>query len=365
VPAGIAVPPAGPVGGGAIGSAGVVPSGQASAGGFGYEGCLSKGFGKGFSKGGPPTVPREFEIDTDARFTGTVRDYWKWKGYGHINMNQKGIVPNDLLFVHWRNIQSSDRFPSLMKDIEVEFGILKYRDIKTWSNDLSSLRAKTVTLPGGETIAIQNEVDAQKKSFVGGQDLRYTGRLKWYDPMWGYGYVSLDPGFVVEADVPSELRVESAEVNAGGRLGGKMQDLTVEFGIWKSRRGVYKVYNMTLPNGIPMTQEALEHRATAASQTFQGVVTIWNWQQGWGFIDPDDTTPLPDDIVAKLAEQNQNARAKATARGRTFSDKELLYFRKSDVARGLRLEKDMTVLFQVYTDDKGAGACEIQGTQGL
>lgn len=72
---------------------------------------------------------------------------------------------------------------------------------------------------------------------------RYLGILKFYNPRNGYGYITVDPRFVTddgENSVPSELRVERSEVNAGGQNPGAMQDVAVEFGVWKTSRDVPK-----------------------------------------------------------------------------------------------------------------------------
>lgn len=300
-------------------------------------------------------VDDDFAVDPAARFAGTVAFYSKLKGYGFVELDQKGFVPNDTIFVHWRNIQSEDRFPFLYKGIVVEFGILKWKE-----QGKTTLRAKEVSMAGGVAVSLQDKVDAEKKTFVGGQDLRYTGTLKFYNPKQGYGYVAIDAGYAVGADVPAELRVERSEVNSGPASPGWMQDLKVEFGIWKTTRNVCKVYNMTLPGGMPVTTAALEHRAPLGGQTYRGEVTMWNWKQGWGFVKPDASVPLPPAVVEKLAEQTQVATEKATSKGKTCSGEQLLYFRKVDVPMGTRLQKGSQVMFQLYTDDKGAGASQIQ-----
>merc|ERR1740130_2047874 len=69
----------------------------------------------------PPAAPDGLSVDSSARYTGTCEAYFKWKGYGFLTMSQTGIVPNDRLFCHWRNVQSDDRFPFLVKGLEVEF----------------------------------------------------------------------------------------------------------------------------------------------------------------------------------------------------------------------------------------------------
>merc|ERR1719335_665427 len=103
-----------------------------------------------------------------------------------------------------------------MKGMEVEFGLHVYKSKQ--NPDKSYVRAKTVTLPGAVQIAVQDDLDAEKKTFVGGQHLRYTGKLKFYRKNDGFGYVQIDDGFSYPAgeDVPKEIRVEEAEVNCGG-----------------------------------------------------------------------------------------------------------------------------------------------------
>lgn len=313
---------------------------------------------------GPPkesmsTVPANFEIDPDARFTGTVDFYSKLKGYGFIEVAQKGVIPEDRIFVQWRNLQSEDRFPFLVKGLEVEFSVMKWKD--PMHRGQVSLRAKAVTLPGGGSVHLQDEIDAAKKTFIGGQELRYTGNLKFYNPKAGYGYITVDPGYTVEgATIPTELRVERSEVNAAGKQPQRMQNLAVEFGIWTTSRGVPKAYNVTLPGGTPLTQSALENRQAVGGQTYRGEVQMWNWRQGWGFIKADASVGLPPNVQAKLTQQTQAALQKAASKGRQGSDEELLYVRRTDIAPTVKLQKGMQVMFQLYVDDKGVGACEVQ-----
>ncbi|CAK9084794.1 CSD domain-containing protein [Durusdinium trenchii] len=34
-------------------------------------------------------LPEGFTVDKDARYTGTVADYNKWRGFGHITIDQQ------------------------------------------------------------------------------------------------------------------------------------------------------------------------------------------------------------------------------------------------------------------------------------
>lgn len=303
----------------------------------------------------PPSVSEQFQIDVNARYTGTVSFYAKWKGYGFIEMAQKGVVPNDRLFVHWRQLQSEDRFPFLSKGMEVEFGLLKWKD--AINRNIWTLRARNVSMVGGMSIAMQDELDSKQKTFVGGQHLRYTGTLKFFSPRHGFGYVVMDQGYDVDPTVPSQLRIETPEVNAGGKHPTYMENIAVEFGIWRTQRGAFKIYNMTLPGGHPLTQDALENRISMGPQTYIGDIAIWNWRQGWGFIKAEASQALPPRVLAKLAQQQAAARQ----RGRHISNDKMLYFRRPDCVQGFNPQRGMQVMFQLYIDDKGAGACEVHG----
>jgi len=319
----------------------------------GYGNSYSYGKGSWAQRRPPPAVPSGFQVDPNQRFYGTVLFYHKWRGYGFIEPTPKGSVPVEKVFAYWKNISSDDRFPFLVQGLEVEFSLVQHRD---WNRGGSTtLRANNVTLVGGMHIAMQDELDSSQKTFVGGQHLRYTGTLKFFSPRGGFGWVAMDQGYDVDPSVPSELRVDHEEVNAGGQQPSYMQSLAVEFGIYKSQRGQYKVYNMTLPGGHPLTQDALENRISMGLGTYRGEVVIWNARFGYGFIRPDPSVILPQKVSAKLEAQANAARA----RGRHISEDKLLYFRRADITLGVNVVQNMQVGYQIYIDDKGAGACDI------
>eukprot|EP00413_Alexandrium_margalefii_P016176 CAMPEP_0204531002 /NCGR_PEP_ID=MMETSP0661-20131031/10932_1 /ASSEMBLY_ACC=CAM_ASM_000606 /TAXON_ID=109239 /ORGANISM="Alexandrium margalefi, Strain AMGDE01CS-322" /LENGTH=70 /DNA_ID=CAMNT_0051537127 /DNA_START=11 /DNA_END=223 /DNA_ORIENTATION=- len=69
---------------------------------------------------------------------------------------------------------------------------------------------------------------------------------------------------------------------------------------------------------------------------------------------------MPPAVVAKVKQMQQDAKQRGkdsiTGQGSGTS----LYFRRTDINEGVQLDKGMPVTFKVYTDDKGAGACEIR-----
>merc|ERR1712039_327946 len=248
-------------------------------------------------------------------------------------------------------IQTDDRYPHLMKDMVVEFSLMKWKD-----RGVETLRAKNVTMPGGGNIAVQDEEDAKNKTFVGGQNLRYTGTLKWYSPQKEMGKVTLDEGYALDADVPKELQVEEHEVNCGGKKPKMaMEKLAVEFGIYKTKKGQYRVYNMCLPGGAAMSRESVEGRVPLGPTLYSGVIHYSTW--GWGHIKPNPGQPLPIKVRQKMAETLAEAKKKAKP---GITPEEILYFNKDDCAKDFyKPTKDTKVKFKVYSDNKGVGACEI------
>jgi len=312
---------------------------------FGKTQSKFKGKGRGKERAGPKKLPKDFTFDGDARYTGKVGAYFKMKGYGWIEPDEEDIAPDGKVFVYWKGITSEDRYPFLTKGQEVEFGLTKIQ---------GGLRAKKVCLPGGEPIANQDEQDAQKE-FIGGQTMRYTGKLKFFDPRKGFGYVKIDEDMEVDGDVPKEVRVETAEVNAGGRQPNSMKDIQVEFGIWKTKKGHHKVYNMTLPGGDALSKEVLEKRSTMGSKTYKGKIATWMFKHGWGFVSLDKGQTIPPQVKSKIAAMNKATKDK----GKKVEEENQLYFRRSDCKAGFRPEKGQDVTFQIYIDEKGAGACEL------
>jgi cold shock CspA family protein len=252
--------------------------------------------------------------------------------------------------VFWKDIKSDDRFPSLNKDMQVEFALGKKK-----AGNRAQVFAKQVSLPGDQQVSVQDESDANKE-FIGDQSSRYTGHLKFFSPKHGFGYIKIDEGQGIDDDVTNELRVETSEVNSGGRHPRHMKDMAVEFGIWKTKKDKHKAYNMTLPGGEPFSAEQVENRSGGADgEEFQGTVKIWCHKFGWGFIEPADESALPDHVKSKIEEMNKATKKK----GKKVENEGLLYFRRNDLRKGYRCQKDASVAYQVYTDDKGAGACDI------
>lgn len=193
-------------------------------------------------------VPEDFKLDETKVYTGVVQTYWKMNGYGFVVLDEKSVAPEDKVFVFWSNINSADRFPFLHKEQKVQFTLMKEKDKK----GNTTLRAEKVSEVGGAPISLQDEGDA-KKEFVVSQASRFKGSVKFFHPSKGFGYINVTEGQPFGGEeVPKELRVEIAEVNAGGATPGYLQDIQVEFGIWKNKKSIFKAHNMTGPSGATL-----------------------------------------------------------------------------------------------------------------
>mmetsp|Transcript_58082 Transcript_58082/g.135828 ORF Transcript_58082/g.135828 Transcript_58082/m.135828 type:complete len:151 (-) Transcript_58082:59-511(-) len=100
-----------------------------------------------------------------------------------------------------------------------------------------------------------------------------------------------------------------------------------------------------------------EQRMEGDGNQYMGVVTNYSVRGGWGFIRPEDPNMLPEEVMLKIKQSADEARA----RGKAIQEECLLYFRKPDVIPGFKPFRDTPVTFTVYTDIKGAGACNIAG----
>jgi len=319
---------------------------------------MGKGSAKGRTGGVQKTIQKKpmrkrggKKIDSSIRYAGTVKNYDKLSGYGFIS-TESGVVDGDEVFVHWKSIQSEDRFPFLYKGLEVEFSL---REID------ENIRAWEVTAPGGEMINIQDENDANKKTFIGSQDSRYKGTLKFLDTKEGFGYITIK-GKIPGVNM-TDIRVERSEVNYGGvksSLPNIKDGSDVEFGVWVTPKGAHKAYNMTLPGGLPFTRESLEHRVEKGGATYQGEVSMWNWQQGWGFIHPTNPSAFPPAVKTALQKQAVDATNRAKKKGKEPpANPQDIYLRRTDLEPGTRLSQGNKVKFSLYTDDRGVGACNL------
>lgn len=293
-------------------------------------------------------VDEDLEIDEDERHNGECVFFNRKSGYGFIKLDADGLVADNKVMVHWGALQTEDRWPYLMKGTKVELSLEKKRDKGAWV-----LKAKDVCQPGGDKFSLQQEVDEQK-DFVGHKDMRFLGNVKFFDWQKGFGYVKLQEGYAVDEDVPNELRVDREEINAGNDCPRLDKEMEIEFGIQKSKKGIYSCYNVTLAGGEEISRVFVEGREVLKG-SFQGEVHFYSISKRFGYIKPNDAAKLPKELKDLLKKDHE----KRTKKGKD-SEEGALYFRSGDKADGTqRINKGDKVKFSVYKDKLGCGACEV------
>lgn len=297
-------------------------------------------------------MDKDFLVDKSVRYQGTVTDFLKWEGTGYIRPKDEGVAPGGSVWVDTAAIQTTDRFPMLLQDMEVEFGLMKWTE-----RGETTLRATNVSLPGGAMVAVQEQEDLAR-DFVGGPGARYAGRLKFFLPAKGFGYVSLEDNIAcdMELGLPQEVCVEATEVNCGGRRPKRMDNLEVEFGIFRGEKAQFMAHNMMLPGGKHITDENVLNREVLGDDLFMGTVNFWQWTENWGFITIDEGLIIPDRVQNKIEKMHHEATEKGKLRN---AKRASVYFCNTDIAEAFCPQEGMRVFFNLYVDDKGAGATNV------
>jgi len=197
-------------------------------------------------------------------------------------------------------------------------------------------------------------------------DFRFTGTLVGFDSRVGQGTITVDPGYAFSngTPVPSEIVVKAEQLNTDGEKPGNFDNLAVEFSIeqnaetWHARR-------VALPGGLPMTQAILENRQLAFNDGlhFFGVIRFRDHDRGFGFIQLQEPDALPAHIQSRVRQRGLLVKHGCSADPEVQAEFErLLYFRDADAdfeaPSGMGVGTEITC--QVYTDDYGAGACDVQ-----
>jgi len=211
-----------------------------------------------------------------------------------------------------------------------------------------------------------HEVPAHTVAPIGDVDFRFTGTLVSFDSKAGQGTITVDRGYAFsnKVPVPSEIVVKAEQLNTDGEKPGSFSNLAVEFAlelieeVWQARR-------VTLPGGIAMTQAVLENRQLAFNdgRRFFGVVIFYDPDRGFGFIKLQEPDALPVHIQSRVRQRALLVKHDCPADPETQAQLErLLYFRDADTdfEAPLRMGVGTNVGCQVYTDDNGAGACDVQ-----
>jgi len=210
----------------------------------------------------------EYEVDESTRYSGTVVRYFKRKGFGQICPEGKDATKKeDLIFVHWKQIQSSDEWPSLQKDQKVEY----YLAVRPRDKGKKEGRkyAANVTLEGGLQVVFNDDRVYPDRS------QRFAGTVEFMDPKKGFGFIKPKADFNFDetdfaADKKGTIYIarEDIKTQDGFERSPALRGQTeVEFTLYKRAEGKnYGAADVTKPGGVPFEGDDLWLKMTKEEQ---------------------------------------------------------------------------------------------------
>lgn len=197
------------------------------------------------------TADEEITIDESVRFSGKVLKFDKRRGFGYIVPEGKG--ESDKVFAHWRQITSSDEWPSLEEGSQVEYYLAEKKNPKRKSQ--KSFAAK-ITGPGGNAVTVSD-----KRSYPN-RGQRFQGKVKFFDPRKGFGFITpaADFSFDGQEFKSSEAKVYLAreDIKHTADIAPNLKDdQEVEFTLYKNgeKEGNYGAADVTKVGGDAFTEE--------------------------------------------------------------------------------------------------------------
>jgi len=131
-------------------------------------------------------------IDETVRYKGTVNKFFKRRGFGTITPEGKSAEDKaDQVFVHWKQIQSSDPWPALEDGQVVEYYLGTKKNPRKKNQ---ATFAANVTLEGGNPVTVQ----ADTTKVYPDKDSRFAGTVKWFDARKGFGFIKPKEDFAFE-----------------------------------------------------------------------------------------------------------------------------------------------------------------------
>merc|ERR1719169_55790 len=177
--------------------------------------------------------PQE-EIDETVRYQGTVFAYLKRRGFGRIIPDGKTEEDkDDLVFVHWKQIQSDDAWPSLNDGQKVEYYLGKKANPR---DPKKAVFAAKVTLEGGISVSQADTRDFPSRTN------RFVGVVEFFDRRKGFGFIKPKEDFNFEetdfaADKKGTIYVCREDINTADDVetSPSLKDKAeVEFALYKT-----------------------------------------------------------------------------------------------------------------------------------
>jgi len=305
-------------------------------------------------------------MSTD-KVTGSVVRFLHGRGFGFIKPDDG----EEEVFVHWEDLVTDARFPHIEEGTEVEF-LMGERDGKS--------AALEVTLVGGEKFPVREHEDR-----VVNEDEMFVGSVKFFDVRRGFGFIKLDEEFSwegtdsgdavyfprdaligtdmskdMDVKVPNETRVSFRVYKDDKGLGAcEVQNEdgspleSVPRGEWKGegrkrkrtgssgkKKGAKKAKTKSKTK-----EELIEERELEEEENiYTGTVKFYKADKEYGFINIDEEITLKD----------------VSTKGKIYVMKEDIVCNSDEVGLAPKTE----VMFKIYKDSMGIGACEVMNVDG-
>jgi len=302
---------------------------------------------------------------------GTVVRFFRGRGFGFIKPEEGGKE----VFVHWDDLITDDHWPYLERGTEVEFLMEKDEDKHA---------AKEVTLANGKKIPVFTKPYEDR---IVNEDETFTGSIKFFDGRKGFGFVIPDEDISWEntsSDGEGLFFFKDALIATGAGKGMMLRvrdGLRVSFKVYKDNKGLgaCKVQNedetpleceprkqnqstgkkrkrkneksrkskkAKKEKTIAKTKEELieEREIDECERNFTGTVKYYKPDKEFGFI------TISEEITFK-----------------DLTAKEKIYVMKEDIicnSDEIGLTPESEVMFRIYKDSKGLGACEVMNVDG-
>jgi len=301
---------------------------------------------------------------------GTVIRFHRTRGFGFIKPKKGGKK----VLVHYADIVTDDKWPFIKRGTEVEFELVE-------KDDNGKRKAKKVTLVGGDKIPIHIPNNPDR---IANDDDIYTGTIKFFERRKGWGMIIPD-GKITWQELTATDAVFFARdaIDATGAAKGMVLSLRpgtkVTFKVYKDKKKRLGAHNLQNEEGKPLEyevrkgrsrggrkrrrrsgkgrdrkrakvvkktkEELLEERVIDEEQNlYTGTVKFYSTGKEYGFISIEDEITFNG----------------ATAKDAIYVLKEDIVCRSEEVG----LNEGKKVIFKVYKDSKGIGACEVQNEDG-
>lgn len=205
-------------------------------------------------------------VDESTRYSGTVFKFIKRRGFGRIIPEGKTEADkDDMVFVHWKQIQSSDPWPALEEGQEVEYYLGKRTNPK---DPKKAVFAASVTLKGGQ------QVSCTDTRVFPNRGERFSGICTFFNKFKGFGFIKPKEDFNFDetdfkAGEKAKIYIAREDIKTSDDVDSMpsiKNDAEVEFTLYKTAQKdgsfKYAAGDVTMPGGVPLTEDDFKPKPT-------------------------------------------------------------------------------------------------------